>query len=391
MPETFDIRTMVFIYVGIRIGQAVVLIYLWSIQRNYPPAKDWASGALLSAAGLFLLALRNWAPIWLAEVFSNVLLIPGWMIFNYGIVRAAGRRPPMMPGILLCVVAIGLLAWFTLVTPDYRPQVLTQNTVFAVFDLSAAYACLRVREAGVARTFRLIGILLVILGTLCIWRMAGGVFGLTLPFFPLSPRILLVSASIFIFPMITMLLALQTSQRLQEEINDQALHDMLTGAFNRRAFDDAINREWSRSTRHKTSLAVLTLDIDHFKMFNDRHGHQTGDAALVQVSNSAQAALRSSDIWCRYGGEEFVAVLPDTPLHLAMEIAERLRLSVEMAPVETPDGVRTVSVSIGVAERSPVQSHWTETIAQSDAALYVAKSSGRNRVVAAEGAVRTAE
>ena len=109
-------------------------------------------------------------------------------------------------------------------------------------------------------------------------------------------------------------LTLHTSQRLQDEIEAQARRDALTDAYNRRAFTEFGDMEWSRSVRHDYPLSVLSVDIDHFKNFNDQYGHQTGDLALVQVSKAAHAALRSDDIWCRYGGEEFVALLPNTTL-----------------------------------------------------------------------------
>ena len=112
-------------------------------------------------------------------------------------------------------------------------------------------------------------------------------------------------------------------------------------------------------------------------------GHQTGDVALVQVSKSAQAALRSSDIWCRHGGEEFIALLPGTAIDQAMAVAERLRLSVERTTITSPRGSLSVSVSIGVAERSSHHANLSEVLAISDAALYKAKAAGRNRVVAA--------
>jgi diguanylate cyclase (GGDEF)-like protein len=104
---------------------------------------------------------------------------------------------------------------------------------------------------------------------------------------------------------------------------------------------------------------------------------------LVAVSRSAQAALRANDIWCRYGGEEFVALLPDTSMDRALAVAERLRLAVERTKISSPRGSLNVSVSIGVAERSPHHADLSEVLAISDAALYKAKAAGRNRVVAA--------
>ncbi len=383
MPAVLDIRTLVLIYVGINIGQAVVLVYLWSVQRNYPPAKDWALGSLMFAIGLFLFALRNLVPAVLSEVVSNLFLLPGLMLFNFGIVRATGREPPFISGVALCVVANAILAWFVLVAPNYPAAVFTQNVVFLAFDIYTAYACLTARTAEGNHTFRLIGVLFVLLVIACSWRVAGGVFGLTFSFSPTLPRLFWIATSLISFPMITVLLTLHTSQRLQEEILAQARHDTLTDAYNRRAFTEFADKEWSRSMRHGSPFSILSVDIDHFKLFNDQHGHQTGDTALVEVSKSAQAALRANDIWCRYGGEEFIALLPDTTMDRALAVAERLRLSVERTTISSPRGALNVSVSIGVAERSSHHADLSAVLAISDAALYKAKAAGRNRVVAA--------
>lgn len=383
MPDILDIRTLVLIYVGINIGQTVVLVYLWSVQRNYPPAKDWALGSLMFAIGLFLFALRNQAPVVLSEIVSNLFLLPGLMLFNFGIVKATGRRPPFASGVALCVVASAILAWFVLVVPDYPAAVVTQNAVFLAFDIYTAYACLSAKTAKGKHTFRLIGILFVLLAIVCAWRVAGGVLGLTFSFSPALPRLFWIAMSIITFPMITVLLTLHTSQRLQAEIHAQARRDPLTGAYNRLAFAEFASKEWSRSMRHGSRFSVLAVDIDYFKRFNDQHGHQTGDAALVEVSKSAQAALRANDIWCRYGGEEFIALLPDTTMDQALVVAERLRSSVERTTISSPRGALSVSVSIGVAERSSRHGELSEVLAISDVALYKAKADGRNRVVAA--------
>lgn len=382
MPPVLDIRTLVLIYVGINIGQSLVLVYLWSVQRNYPPAKDWAIGSLLFAIGLFLFALRTQVPALLSEIISNVFLLPGLLIFNLGIVKATGRKPPLRSGLAICGLAIAILACLTLVSPNYQLAVLTHNLVFLTFHLYTAYACLSATTAKGNHTFKILGILFIILSMASTWRMAGGVFDLTFSFSPTLPRLFWIATSLIVFPMITVLLTLHTSQRLQEEIHAQARHDALTDAFNRRAFIEFADKEWSRSVRHGHPFSVLSVDIDHFKIFNDQHGHQTGDLALVQVSKSAQAALRSNDIWCRYGGEEFVALLPNTTMEQAMAVAERLRASVESTTITSPQGLLSVSVSIGVAQRTLNHSSFSEILAISDAALYKAKSAGRNRVAA---------
>ncbi len=383
MSPVLDVRTLVLIYVAVNIGQAIVLTYLWSVQRNYPPARDWAIGSMMFAIGLFLFSMRNNAPVVLTEIVSNLFLLPGLMFFNFGIVKATGRQPPLKAGVVLCLAACGLLAWFTLEAPSYPSGVLTQNFVFLAFDLYAAYACLSAKSAKGNHTFRIIGILLAILVAACLWRVAGGVFGLT--FSPTLPRLFWIATSLVSFPMITVLLTLHTSQRLQEEIHAQARRDTLTGAFNRLAFVEFADKEWARSIRHNYPLSVLTVDVDHFKRFNDQHGHQTGDDALSKASKAAQSALRLNDIWCRYGGEEFVALLPNTTLKQAAVIAERIRQAVERTLISSARGPLGISVSIGVAQRTP--KHWSlaDVLAISDGALYKAKADGRNRVIADDG------
>lgn len=381
MPAILDIRTLVLLHVGVSIGQSIVLVYLWRVQRNYPPARDWAVGSLMFAVGLLLFALRNLAPIVLTEIVSNLFLLPGLMLFNYGIARAAGQNPSIKAGLILCLLACGLITWFTLGARNYPAAVLAHNAVFLAFDLYTAYACLKVRTIKGNHTFRIIGILFVILVIACIWRVAGGVFDLTFSLPPTLPRLFWIATSLISFPMITLLLTLHTSQRLQEEIHAQARRDALTNAYNRLAFNEFSDKEWSRSVRHGYPLSVLSVDIDHFKRFNDQYGHQTGDDALIQVSKSAQAALRSSDIWCRCGGEEFIALLPQTTQEQATAIAERVRQSVEQTTISSPRGLLSVSVSIGVAERSPGCANLTDLVAASDAALYRAKAAGRNQVV----------
>ncbi len=384
MPPFLDVRTLVLTYVGISIGQAVVLLYLWSVQRNYPPAKDWAIGSLLFAIGLFLFALRNHAPVLVSEVVSNVFLLPGLMLFNFGVVKATGREPSYRLGAVSCTLAVAILAWFAVVTPDYPAAVLTQNTVFLGFDIYTAYACLSAKTEKGNHTFRLVGVLFGVLAAACVWRVTGGVFGLLFSFSPTMPRLFWIATSLIVFPMLTVLLTLHTSQRLQEEIHTQARRDTLTGAYNRRAFGEFADKEWHRRARQGAPLSVLSVDIDHFKQFNDQYGHPAGDAVLVAVSTAAQSVLRASDIWCRYGGEEFVALLPDTTLDRAIAVAERLRSSVQGAAICSPAGVLVnVSVSVGVAECMPEHARLSDVLALSDAALYRAKAAGRNKVIAA--------
>lgn len=162
--------------------------------------------------------------------------------------------------------------------------------------------------------------------------------------------------------------------------------DSLTGLYNRRALDETLEREWRRAVGGDRPLAILFVDIDHFKRYNDTYGHQVGDEVLATVSRCiAQQAARLGDVVARYGGEEFVVVLPDTPRGGALVVAERVRLGVRMLGIEHEGSeVGFVTVSVGVAVWHPDGAsapHIAAIVEAADQALYRAKADGRNRVV----------
>jgi diguanylate cyclase (GGDEF)-like protein len=159
--------------------------------------------------------------------------------------------------------------------------------------------------------------------------------------------------------------------------------DGLTGLYNRRHFMALAEKEWNRVKRYERPLSLLMLDIDLFKSINDRFGHDAGDKVIMDVANSCIETKRSSDVVGRIGGEEFAFVLPETDMESALQLAERLRLSIAERPVFLGRESITLSVSIGLAEASPSVSGIQELMKQADEALYVAKRNGRNRVVAA--------
>jgi diguanylate cyclase (GGDEF)-like protein len=168
------------------------------------------------------------------------------------------------------------------------------------------------------------------------------------------------------------------------QLRRQALRDGLTGAYNRRYFDQMLDEELKRAKRMKHPLSLILIDVDHFKSLNDRYGHPTGDAVLRAIVRSLTAALRRpGDLLARYGGEEFAVILPGVDLHGAMAVAERMRTSAEARRIPNcdQDTARVVTLSIGVvsalaaAEESP-----QDMLDRADEALYRAKSEGRNRI-----------
>lgn len=162
---------------------------------------------------------------------------------------------------------------------------------------------------------------------------------------------------------------------------DLARRDALTGLANRRAFEEALQREVARARRTGDALAVVALDIDHFKRVNDTHGHAAGDVALAEVAQRAQRALRAEDLLARIGGEELAALLPGATLASAAEVAERIRRAVCDAGITVADAVIDLTVSLGCATLHAEEREAAALLARADARLYDAKRGGRNRVV----------
>jgi diguanylate cyclase (GGDEF)-like protein len=171
--------------------------------------------------------------------------------------------------------------------------------------------------------------------------------------------------------------------QLRETLRYQSTRDPLTGLHNRRYLEETLSRELERSLRAGRPLSLALLDVDHFKRFNDTHGHAAGDRALQSVAEVLKRGVRGSDVACRFGGEEFVLLFPDMPVDVAVARVDALRLELERRPAATRDAAQSLTFSAGVA-CAPMDGRDGEALLRSaDAALYRAKSGGRNRVCSA--------
>jgi len=174
-------------------------------------------------------------------------------------------------------------------------------------------------------------------------------------------------------------------ESLNRQLREQAMRDPLTKLHNRRFFEESAERDAARAIRLEEPLAIVMLDIDHFKRINDTHGHAAGDLVLQALAAVLRDGARRADLVCRFGGEEFVAVLPGAGLPAALERAEHWRRCIETLDVDSGDGgTIRCSVSIGVALLSAAGNSVSSAVRRADAALYEAKRGGRNRVVSAE-------
>jgi two-component system cell cycle response regulator len=169
--------------------------------------------------------------------------------------------------------------------------------------------------------------------------------------------------------------------RAQEELRFQADHDVLTGIWNRGALLQLLNREIERSARTQAATAVMMVDLDHFKKVNDTYGHLAGDAVLKETTLRMTRAVRLYDLVGRFGGEEFVLVLPDCDVDQVLTTAERIRFAIAAEPVRALGAEIPVTASIGATVASSATISATELLATADTALYQAKNAGRNRTV----------
>jgi diguanylate cyclase (GGDEF)-like protein len=173
--------------------------------------------------------------------------------------------------------------------------------------------------------------------------------------------------------------SLKNSQ-LFREVRENSVRDGLTGCFNRSHALEVLDGEIRRARRSKLPLSLIMFDLDNFKEINDRHGHLCGDAVLAAVGARMKAELRGSDLKCRYGGDEFMVILPDTPLGGAKQVSENLRRQIEAHGVTWNNEQVTFTASFGLTPVNPTDEDPLAAIARADAALYRAKEHGRNDV-----------
>ena len=356
-------------------------LVLYALKRNYPASikglGDWSAALLLLFMGGMLVAGRGKLPNFVSVSVSSFLLSCGLYLAYVGTQRFFGAKPRVAPWMTVITGVALVQVWFTLVEPSYHMRLILTTVVTAV--LSGVHAWLVFRQGSITFARGLAVSVLIFLLTAQVMRLVTS-FSMPFPtnaaFLDTSPiQLIYVTSfafSILLFSISTVLMA---TDRLRIELEHLANHDSLTNALTRRNLDDACRSELERCRRHGRSMALLMMDLDHFKAINDRYGHQTGDRVLTTFVAKVNALLRGPDQLGRFGGEEFVALLPDTALDEALLDAERSRDACALA-----DQAPACTVSIGVTTNQRDDDSVDTLLARADTALYRAKANGRNRV-----------
>ncbi|MBL6928539.1 MAG: GGDEF domain-containing protein [Rhodospirillales bacterium] len=377
-----DVLTLSFTAMIISALLAGAMFILWRLNPEETCARFWAVGAALLSAGLLLVAFRQSTTPFFGLLVPPVLSTMGVGAFIVGIGVFVGRRiPPWTIGAIGSAVFLLLVVLvYVYPTPHVRVGLIT--LVYCALSLWAAVLLAFEMPTGAilaqlfpTAAFWVFGIVSLYFGVAALYQptnigsLAGGNI---LPGFYLA-AILTLTCLIFGF-------AAMINSRLYQKLAHIARHDPLTGVYNRRALEEAALREIARCVRHGYPLSVLMMDLDFFKKINDEHGHDAGDAVLKAFAATVAEVLRTDDILGRFGGEEFLALLPYSDRSAARTGAERIRGAVASMEVRHEGQKLDVTVSIGVAELVEPGKDWGTTVSLADTALYKAKEGGRNRV-----------
>lgn len=357
-------------------------VILFMLRRSFPPTIGgliyWSRGTLGMVIASVLFGLTGVIPTFFSVVVANAMLVGGIMSFYMGFRHFAGLNPQhrLMGAILSLVICY--VAWFTYIDNHYPTRALFVTSTNTV--LFFACAVLISRTTGNTPAGRFTSIVVVGIGTISFGRAIMLLSKLDMPLDVLtaSPtQTIYLAALAFSIVAITLGAMMMANERLRAALEFIASHDQLTGAVARAAFIGLLEKELARTRRNGHPLALLMIDLDHFKSINDRFGHAVGDRVIIDFVHRTQSLLRRMDSIGRYGGEEFVALLPETTMSEARIVAERICKGIAESPsADLPP----YTVSIGVAATMQGDDGLESLLSRSDEALYRAKANGRNCV-----------
>ncbi|UAW99650.1 GGDEF domain-containing protein [Halopseudomonas nanhaiensis] len=339
-----------------------------------------AAGLLSHALGYMCFTSYGHTPLWLSYAVGNTLLSAALASYSASIFRISDVRVPW--AWLFCPTAIMAVGLAVLIDTREPRMLVASGVLMLQCALIIRFALHRALADGRAHLLLITGAAVSLVGI--------GIRVLTLLFgtaedmrYDVSniKQTISVSIGTVTVIMLSLGLILLSKERIEARLVEFALRDPLTGIWNRRAVLEQLDREIERSRRSGASLALVLIDLDDFKLINDQHGHQIGDAVLRHSVELLEQQLRQSDAIGRFGGEEFLLILPEIDTEAAMLAANRLRTTLLESPTPV-DGLRVpCSISAGVWCGVPAENDSPSgLIARADEAMYRAKAAGRNRV-----------
>jgi len=371
---------------------ACYVVVLWVIALTSRKLRGMRLLAWAYTAALAAIAAA-WAgvywPGWLFHALLPELLLVWFLLLHYAFLGFVGRRPRWQAPVAILVAGLAGFLYCSVGTDNYLLRAELAAALLGMQALMSGILLLRYSPEDVKAPTRTTAIVFLLFGVRFLLRGVWIAHYHVLP--ERLPGMIYLIAGVSAYLILNAFTPLgymwMEATRLHRNMAMLSSTDPLTGALNRRAFDEAGLVEVERSRRYGLAMSVVAIDVDHFKMLNDQFGHKGGDSALVRVSDVARSILRSTDVLARVGGDEFQVLLPATDEKGAHELAERVRerianLNIEMRgrhlPVQASFGVATMGVQRGDTAPSDL---WEKIREQADVALYRAKGGGRNRVM----------
>lgn len=375
-PTLYIIATMIAAMLG-------AMLLLFGNQEKIRALKWWGTAYLLGATSVGLWTVTGGT---LGEMPSLVLNAVGFiacgMVWNAA--RVFRGRKPNLPGLVLGAIA-WIAAALTVAPAGAMMRVIIGAAIVTIYAALTATELWTERRRSLQRRWPLIVVPVMHGFVLMLPILLGSLLQPHDPKFASSVWVTGFSVELVLYAIGTVfVIFILVSERAVIAHKTAASTDPLTGMFNRRGFAEASSRLIDREAHAGRPVTALIFDIDHFKSINDQHGHKAGDAVLQALAGVFRRSLRGVDTVSRVGGEEFAALLPDTSVERAPEVAERLRRAVADAEIPAGDGTLLhITVSIGVAAFGDRCEHIDDILRHADAALYAAKNGGRNRVCVA--------
>lgn len=360
--------------------------FLFFVLRTGFPAtitglSEWGFSCTLMVLAAVGFAARGTLPVFFHIYLPNLLILAG-VIAMHRSLRVFDKLPPREgPLIGLLALAAVALGWMTFIEDDYRLRVIVVSGLLAVLFAACGTVIARYRVKSFAERFTcaIYMITALVMAVRCVSVVLHrGMLALEND----ASTIHHVYVAAFPFSLVAMSLGflLMANRALQRSLEAQALHDPMSGAYRRHAFMELLEREIAAARRAGRPVSVMMLDLDDFKAINDQHGHLVGDRVIADFAAKAMHLLRLQDVMGRYGGEEFIVLLPHTGIKVGTTIAERIR---NRTAEPGPEGLPAYTVSIGIASLGTKHSDMAALLDAADKALYRAKRSGKNCVVAA--------
>lgn len=373
----FHLPTAAIFTVFTALACALGLGLLWLRDRS-AYLRDWALSLCALLLGFTLYGLRDFLPSLLGNVLSTTFLLASVQLSYTGYARLFNRPVRAAGHWLVAATAFVLIA---ALHAEPRARSLSFNACLLLLSLACLHLLLRERIRWTAVGLPLLAHLSTVFVALSRMNYVlsqdalANTAGHSAQVLSLIIGAVGALAGAFGYGVLH-------GDRLRAELEHLARIDGLTGLLNRRAFDERLSQEWQRQRRHHTPLAVMVLDVDHFKRLNDELGHPTGDAALRRLGQALSAKARPYDVVARIGGEEFCLLLPGCQPAEARDRAQQL-LQLDLH-VPTPGGARPFTLSIGLAHARDDDANAQALLARADEALYRAKQEGRHRCCEAQ-------